>query len=279
VLLQVFLDKCHVTAGTQYGLLKPLPRTMTDPDHNSDSDVAEPDALVLTCYRNIAATAAAAAAAAPAAAAGKQGLLVVDITNPRVKIKNNTEQRARKLASLHPNFLYLVIRGDGVHMVHKGSARSRVAAAAAAVAAAAAAAVSSPAAGEKRKRGEAADCLSSASSSSSRSSSLLVSSSDGNGSSGDGSSSGGDGGDSNGTIKPLGGSRARSQLVAGFTAAAKKQLREKLGKGSELDFQQEDMPIMESLQVQSTVPYAVTCCAAFLVSQHSRLSTSEFSCL
>ena len=90
-----------------------------------------------------------------AAADGKQGKLLIDVTNPRVNVNTNTKQRAKHLCKVHPNALYLVITGRGVEMVYKqpASADDPVAQAAAAVmagkrAAAAAAAAAAGARGD-----------------------------------------------------------------------------------------------------------------------------------
>lgn len=220
----MFLGKGDVTASTHYGL---------KPSDDSDS------ALVLDCYQTI-------AAAAATATDGMRGLITIDITNPRVKGDNNTLQRAKRLVRLHPCFLSIVIRGDGVYMVHAGTPGSRIATAAAAVAAgtaagtptAAAAGTSRSAAaaasagvqaagatleGASKQRKEATACLAASFKSSS--------SSGGSGSSGSG--------------------RCTTQLVAGFTAAAKKQLCEKRRVCAEPDA---ELEVLETLQV---------CCCSF----------------
>lgn len=81
----MFLQKQHVSYSNAYGL-------------SAASDGTTP---VLDCYDSIAA----------AAAAGQAGLLVIDITNPRVYVEHSTMHRAKFLARRYKGWVFFVSVG------------------------------------------------------------------------------------------------------------------------------------------------------------------------
>jgi hypothetical protein len=56
----------------------------------------------------------------------QQGIMVVDICNPKVNVKGNTRQRARRLARIFKHAVFLVVSGRGVTRISWDEQQQRV---------------------------------------------------------------------------------------------------------------------------------------------------------